>query len=294
MGNCDSAQAVACPRRCTASHSASPRRGRTLLTLRLSRPGLALVSVESPAHPCGDHTCLLARGVVLATRDTASPPLRRRLSVAAGHRAALLGDLQGLSLSDAGPRCVASRATCLASTWLSLAGVLVVGLGMRLAVGRRLHRRTWWSNRRIQRRVRPHRPHLHWRDRGHRDVAGGAAHRDVDSGAIRTACRSCGRSDGASTTSSPTPSSASGRGTRLLLVVFLFELVTGFLGFFSDFRTVVIMTALAALAQPGALRGTEAPSLVAIVGVVGMAARSSGPPSRPSTGSTSIRVLPAR
>ena len=45
------------------------------------------------------------------------------------------------------------------------------------------------------------------------------------------------------------------RGFGLLALVFLVEVSIGFLGFFSDFKTVLIIMLLAALTSPGALRG---------------------------------------
>lgn len=47
------------------------------------------------------------------------------------------------------------------------------------------------------------------------------------------------------------------RGHRQLLLVFALELTLGFLGFFSEFKTVLIIVLLAALAIPGALKGTR-------------------------------------
>jgi hypothetical protein len=47
------------------------------------------------------------------------------------------------------------------------------------------------------------------------------------------------------------------RGFGLLAVVFLVEVGIGFLGFFSNFKTVMIVMLLAALASPGALRGVR-------------------------------------
>lgn len=45
------------------------------------------------------------------------------------------------------------------------------------------------------------------------------------------------------------------RGYRLLAVIFILEMASGFLGFFSDFKTVLILFILAAMASPSALRG---------------------------------------
>lgn len=45
------------------------------------------------------------------------------------------------------------------------------------------------------------------------------------------------------------------RGYRYLAVVFAVEILIGFLGFFSDFKTVLIVMLMAALTSPGALRG---------------------------------------
>ncbi|HSP00129.1 MAG TPA: hypothetical protein VLN90_01570, partial [Thioalkalivibrio sp.] len=45
------------------------------------------------------------------------------------------------------------------------------------------------------------------------------------------------------------------RGYRYLAVVFTVEILIGFLGFFSDFKTVLIVMLMAALTSPGALRG---------------------------------------
>jgi hypothetical protein len=45
------------------------------------------------------------------------------------------------------------------------------------------------------------------------------------------------------------------RGYRYLAVVFVVEILIGFLGFFSDFKTVLIIMLLAALTSPAALRG---------------------------------------
>ncbi len=56
-----------------------------------------------------------------------------------------------------------------------------------------------------------------------------------------------------------------GRGYQQLTIVFAIELLIGFLGFFSDFRAVLIMTLMAAMAAPNALRGIRFRSVVAIV-----------------------------
>ncbi len=57
------------------------------------------------------------------------------------------------------------------------------------------------------------------------------------------------------------------RGYRELTMVFAVELAIGFLGFFSDFKTVLIMTLMAALAAPNALRGNRLRNVVAIVAI---------------------------
>lgn len=56
-----------------------------------------------------------------------------------------------------------------------------------------------------------------------------------------------------------------GRGYQQLTIVLAVELSIGFLGFFSDFRAVLIMTLMAAMAAPNALRGIRFRSVVAIV-----------------------------
>jgi hypothetical protein len=58
------------------------------------------------------------------------------------------------------------------------------------------------------------------------------------------------------------------RGFRLLAVVFVVEVLIGFLGFFSDFKTVVIIMLLAALTSPGALRGIRLRSALVLGAVV--------------------------
>lgn len=55
------------------------------------------------------------------------------------------------------------------------------------------------------------------------------------------------------------------RGYQQLTIVLAVELSIGFLGFFSDFRTVLIMTLMAAMAAPNALHGVRFRSVVAIV-----------------------------
>lgn len=55
------------------------------------------------------------------------------------------------------------------------------------------------------------------------------------------------------------------RGYQQLTIVLAVELLIGFLGFFSDFRAVLIMTLMAAMAAPNALRGIRFRSVVAIV-----------------------------
>lgn len=57
-------------------------------------------------------------------------------------------------------------------------------------------------------------------------------------------------------------------GYRLLLVLFLLELAIGFLGFFSDFKTVLVIVALAAAAAPQLLRGVRSGVLVLLVLVI--------------------------
>ena len=55
------------------------------------------------------------------------------------------------------------------------------------------------------------------------------------------------------------------RGYQQLAIVFAVELSIGFLGFFSDFKTVLIMTLMAAMAVPNVLSGVRFRSIVAIV-----------------------------
>ncbi len=55
------------------------------------------------------------------------------------------------------------------------------------------------------------------------------------------------------------------RGYQQLTIVLAVELSIGFLGFFSDFRAVLIMTLMAAMAAPNALRGIRFRNIVAII-----------------------------
>lgn len=57
------------------------------------------------------------------------------------------------------------------------------------------------------------------------------------------------------------------RGFGLLALVFVVEVAIGFLGFFSDFKTVLIVMLLAALTSPGALRGVRLRTAI-LIGLV--------------------------
>ena len=62
------------------------------------------------------------------------------------------------------------------------------------------------------------------------------------------------------------------RGFGLLAIVFVVEVAIGFLGFFSNFRTVLIIMLLAALTSPGALRGLRRRTAIALgIAVLGLA-----------------------
>lgn len=58
------------------------------------------------------------------------------------------------------------------------------------------------------------------------------------------------------------------RGYRYLAVVFSVEILIGFLGFFSDFKTVLIVMLLAALTSPSALRGVRFRTAAALAVVI--------------------------
>lgn len=58
------------------------------------------------------------------------------------------------------------------------------------------------------------------------------------------------------------------RGYRYLAVVFAVEIGIGFLGFFSDFKTVLIVMLLAALTSPAALRGVRLRTAAALTVVI--------------------------
>lgn len=58
------------------------------------------------------------------------------------------------------------------------------------------------------------------------------------------------------------------RGYGYLAIVFTVEILIGFLGFFSDFKTVLIVMLLAALTSPGALRGMRFRTAGALVVVI--------------------------
>lgn len=58
------------------------------------------------------------------------------------------------------------------------------------------------------------------------------------------------------------------RGYRYLAVVFAVEILIGFLGFFSDFKTVLIVMLLAALTSPTALRGVRFRTAAALTVVI--------------------------
>lgn len=57
-------------------------------------------------------------------------------------------------------------------------------------------------------------------------------------------------------------------GYGLLAVLFLLELGIGFLGFFSDFKTVLVVVVLAAAGAPAALRGVRSGAVAGLVAVI--------------------------
>lgn len=172
----------------------------------------------------------------------------------------LSADLQGLALDDVDHRLLSlhGRPTDLflePATWLTLAGLLAVSLGMRLAAGPSMGRASLDMLANATARISPHRAFVAC-----------IASMVVGSILVSYSYVLPGLSQ---------PVLALGhlhwvavyilayvvltqrRGYGVLALVLAIELGIGFLGFFSEFKTVLVVMLLAALSIPSALRGAR-------------------------------------
>lgn len=162
----------------------------------------------------------------------------------------LNADLQGLSLEAMG----VSRSV-VAATWLTLLGVLVIALGLRLGAGKSIAPAAQRAVTALATGLSVHR--LFWASLAAIWFSSATKSVSFLEPGLRQVFLAIGNLHWVILFLFTFVVLAQRQGYRLLALVFGLEIVVGFLGYFSGFRDALIVVLLAAMTAPAALRGVR-------------------------------------